>query len=54
MYGLMGEKVKSHLRKIHKEELHNLYCSLNIIQALEMGNAYKMLTENYLKQPHKE
>jgi hypothetical protein len=49
MYGLMEEELKAHLRKLHNEELHNLCCSLNVIQALKMGNTYKMLTANNIK-----
>jgi hypothetical protein len=44
-------KVKNTWRRLHNEELHNLYASLNIIKVIKskrMGRAYEKCTKYFV------
>jgi hypothetical protein len=53
MFGLQEEKVEGGWRRLHNEELHDLYTSLSIVRRMrwaghesrirDMRNAYKIL-----------
>jgi hypothetical protein len=56
VFGPKRDEVTEDWRKLHNEELHNVYSSLNIIRIIksrltarieEMRNAYKILIGNY-------
>jgi hypothetical protein len=69
IFGPKWEEVAGGWRRLHSEELHNLYASQNVIRVIksermrweghvarigEMGNAHNIFVENYEGKNHSE